>query len=172
MMISFENFHQGKKLFKTTWPCMEKVPRATSKSLQASLASVKVSLYDLTIRKRLLICCFRTWTTCCNRWNHEFCSTRKSWGRESSHQFLNVRLKPTWVMKQDNDPKHSSKSTSEWLKKKIIIRMMVLAWPSQSLDSNPTDMLWHDLKHRTAYSERSATNTGRKSHDWNQMKEL
>ncbi len=31
-----------------------------------------------------------------------------------------LNLKRTWVMKQDNDPKHTSKSTSEWLKKNKI----------------------------------------------------
>ena len=34
-----------------------------------------------------------------------------------------LKLKWTWVVRQDNDPKHTSMSTSEWLKKK---------WPSQS----------------------------------------
>ncbi len=28
-----------------------------------------------------------------------------------------LKLKRTWVMQQDNDPKHTSKSISEWLKK-------------------------------------------------------
>jgi len=44
---------------------------------------------------------------------------------------------------QDNDPKHSSSSTTECVKKK---RIKVLQWSSQSPDLNLTEMLWWDLK--------------------------
>ncbi len=54
-----------------------------------------------------------------------------------------LKLKCTWVMQQDNDPKHTSKPTSEWLK---INKIKNLELPCQSLDLNPIEMLWHDLK--------------------------
>ncbi|KAK1791365.1 hypothetical protein P4O66_013381, partial [Electrophorus voltai] len=54
-----------------------------------------------------------------------------------------LKLKRTWVLQQDNDPKHTSKSTSEWLKKN---KMKTLEWPSQCPHLNPIEMLWHDLE--------------------------
>ncbi len=43
-------------------------------------------------------------------------------------------------MQQDNNPKHTSHSTKEWLKKN---KVNVLE--SQSPDLNPIKMLWKDL---------------------------
>ncbi len=45
-------------------------------------------------------------------------------------------------MQQDNNPKHTSHSTKEWLKKN---KINVLEWLSQSPDLNPIKMLWKDL---------------------------
>ncbi len=44
-------------------------------------------------------------------------------------------------MQQDNNPKHTSHSTKEWLKKN---KVNVLKWLSQSTDLNPIKMLWKD----------------------------
>jgi hypothetical protein len=42
-----------------------------------------------------------------------------------------------------NDPKHTAKTTQEWLRDKSL---NVLEWHGQSLDLNPIKHLWRDLK--------------------------
>ncbi len=59
----------------------------------------------------------------------------------------------SWVFQQDNDPKHTSKSTQKWLQTK---RWRVVKWPAMSPDLNPIEHLWRDLK--TAVGRRHPSN--------------
>ena len=61
-----------------------------------------------------------------------------NFGRQPQPSVRALKMSHRWDFQHDNDPRHMTKSTKEWLKKKHI--------KVQSPDLNPIENLWRELK--------------------------
>ncbi|KAG0803751.1 hypothetical protein G6F20_013247 [Rhizopus arrhizus] len=75
----------------------------------------------------------------------------------------------TSVFQHDNDPKHRSKSTTQWMKDSGMV--YIDDWPSQSPDLNPIEHVWHHLKLKLSMYDNRATSIHelweRVENEWN-----
>jgi len=96
-----------------------KEPRITSKQLQVSLASIKVSVHDSTIRKRL------GKNSIHGRVPRQKALLTHILLKETVQPSVcDLKLKRSWVILQDNDPKHQLVHLKN-------NRIKVLDWPNQ-----------------------------------------
>ena len=74
----------------------------------------------------------------------------------------------TWILQEDNDPKHRSKIAKNWKAEKNI---RVLPWPSMSPDQNPIENVWQLMKIKIAKKKIRTVKAlkGELTKEWNHL---
>ncbi|RCN45747.1 hypothetical protein ANCCAN_08247 [Ancylostoma caninum] len=91
-------------------------------------------------REKRLLFCKEMLQTNARMDSRLYCKTIKDYYLPFAESVFNGRCR----LAQDNDPKHTSQFTSKHLDQWKIER---LEWPPESLEINPIEFVWHQLKH-------------------------
>ena len=114
---------------RSKWRCFEK----TEHNICADMSYCRARWWrgdDLG-----MICNHMAWAT---QWViHELLCIAKFSRVKCETIYISTKIGWNWIMQQDNDPKHDSKSTTEWLEKK----MMQCCTDAVSAELN--EMLWN-----------------------------
>ena len=128
---------------------IRKSPKATSQTPQASVSMLNVKVHNSKIEKdRTSMACLKgfPWGSIFPQKKKKKMAAQPRFAKlhlnKPQESILESNVRPSvwqpklgwnWVIQQDDDPKHSSRSTTEWRKR---LRIKVLQWVSRSPNVN------------------------------------